>query len=240
MNSAGDVRDRATGWPDGVAFVAGLVLAWWQHWRTTDLVWSLWLSSLVVGYSMIVWSIVAPMVDIVRGARNGRSMPGVKKGIVIVSAVIVLAGSLFMLAFFTVHFGLFHYVHSVFLQLFFPVSGKPMQGFPGMAIYLVVVRQYWIFLPLAFVAERAAFRRPPPVAPLDSEVTLEAIARRKTQGMGESLLAPYKNVVRLHLLIFFFAFAYFIKLEGVFTYAVVYAAYFLPWRLLKKKTADTA
>jgi hypothetical protein len=45
-------------------------------------------------------------------------------------------------------------------------------------------------------------------------------------------MEPYKNVVRLHLLIFFFAFAHFAHLESFVVYAVVYAVYFFPWRLL--------
>jgi hypothetical protein len=47
-------------------------------------------------------------------------------------------------------------------------------------------------------------------------------------------MAPYKNVIRMHLLIFFFAFAHFMRLENFAVYAVVYAVYFFPWGLLKK------
>ena len=43
--------------PDLIGFVLGLGVAWVSGWTTTDLVWSLWLSSLVVGYAMILWSI---------------------------------------------------------------------------------------------------------------------------------------------------------------------------------------
>jgi hypothetical protein len=37
--------------------------------------------------------------------------------------------------------------------------------------------------------------------------------------------------VRMHLLIFFFAFMHFIHLENFFVYAVVYAVYFFPWKM---------
>ena len=50
-------------WPDAVAFVAVLAVAWWAGWNAGDLVWSLWLSSLVVGYSTIVWMIGQPAVE---------------------------------------------------------------------------------------------------------------------------------------------------------------------------------
>jgi hypothetical protein len=47
------------------------------------------------------------------------------------------------------------------------------------------------------------------------------------------MMAPYRNVIRMHLLIFFFAFAHFARLENFAVYAVVSAGYFFPWRLLR-------
>ena len=41
--------------------------------------------------------------------------------------------------------------------------------------------------------------------------------------MSVPMMAPYKNVIRLHLLIFFFAAVHFMKLENSALYAVVYA-----------------
>ena len=38
--------------PDVLAFMLGLGVARWLRWPTTDLVWSLWLSSLVLGYAI--------------------------------------------------------------------------------------------------------------------------------------------------------------------------------------------
>ena len=52
----------AAAWPDALAFVTGLAVAWLLEWRTGDLVWSMWLSSLVVGYAMIVQGAFAPAV----------------------------------------------------------------------------------------------------------------------------------------------------------------------------------
>jgi len=158
----------------------------------------------------------------------------------------VVFGSLFLLAFFTFHFGLFHFVHSVFLKTFLPIEGYDARSMPGPGYYWAVVRRYWLFLPLAFLAERQAFRLSLPADPgkRDTAVTAGAIAERqagkaKPGGMND-MMAPYKNVVRMHLLIFFFAFAHFAKLESFLVYAVVYAAYFFPWRLLGKKAIPAA
>ncbi len=194
-------------WPDALAFGAGLAVAWYAGWNTADLVWSLWLASLVVGYAMIVWLIF-----------SRADSPG------------LLIGGLFLLAFFTVHFGMFHFVHSVFLAFFFPV-GAPGEVLVGAALYGEVLSRYWMFLPVAALAERAHFHRPPPAA------NAKEAFRAFTDKKGGAMMAPYKNVIRLHLLIFFFAAAHFLKLDSFLVYAVVYAVYFFPWRLLRPAQA---
>lgn len=231
-------------WPDALAFGGGLALAWFGHWETRDLVWSLWLSSLLVGYAMIVWSIFGKGIWIALQAWTNRAVLGAApKAPLAMGGLVLLAGGLFMLAFFTVHFGMFHFVHSVFLSMFFPVDPN-LRG-PSAALYWHVLQSYWPFVLVAAVAERAAFRLAPeePAGPPDTAVTVEAIAARKMRnakaGGMTGMMAPYRNVVRLHLLIFFFAFASFAKLDGFLVYAVVYAVYFFPWRLVRKSAATT-
>ncbi|HYP17856.1 MAG TPA: DUF6498-containing protein, partial [Opitutus sp.] len=204
------------------------------RWQTADLVWSLWLSSLLVGYALIVWTLSTTVREFAVNAMRDRT-PNLAAGKGAAGGVLVL-GFLFGLAFFTVHFGGFHFVHSAFLQAFFPleVEGRVARNFPDLQLYAEVFRQYWVFVPLAFMAEREAFRRQPGVAS-DTTVTPAAIKRRKEQAVGSSLMAPYKNVVRMHLLIFFFAGAHVLRLESFAIYAVVYAVYFFPWRMLRRE-----
>jgi hypothetical protein len=230
-------------WPDALAFVLGLGVAWIAGWTTTDLVWSLWLSSFVVGYAMIVWTIVRPAIDIARGASRDSAftrqvLADHKVATAVGGSVFIVAG-IFMLAFFTVHFGGFHYVHSQFLYTFFPLDGGDAGrvGTAGMATYVDVAQRYWHFLPAAFLAERAGFARPSALSSRDDlSVTPAAIAARKAANAkkGAMMMAPYRNVLRMHGLIFFFAFAHFARVDGFFVYAVVYAVYFFPWRLVKR------
>ncbi len=231
INSA---RGWASAWPDALAFVGGLALAWFNEWQTKDLVWSLWLSSLVVGYAMIVWNIFGPTLMRLRQLRENDAPVATKTAL----GGVYLIGGLFMMAFFTVHFGGFHFVHSVFLNAFFPMTDGETRGFPGPTVYFRVVREYWPFVIVAAVAERQAFRWPEPAAQVpDTAVSVVAIEQRKARsGAGDQMIGPYKNVIRLHLLIFFFAFASFAKLESFLVYAVVYAVYFFPWRLVKWKS----
>jgi hypothetical protein len=223
-------------WPDAAAFLIGLGVAWFAGWNTTDLVWSLWLSSLVVGYAVLVWSITRPLRQVASGvAADAGGLP-LARGMA--GVALVAGGSLFMLAFFTVHFGGFHFVHSVFLNLFFPVFGGEgtREPTPDVALYGEVVRRYWWFLPAAFIAERAAFGARED-SPGDTAVTAEAIRKRKARKASEPMMAPYRNVIRMHLLIFFFAFANMAGADGYLVYGVVYAVYFFPWRLLRTKQA---
>lgn len=226
-------------WPDALAFAGGLAVAWWWGWSTTDLVWSLWLSSLVVGYATIVWTILRPALAIGRGMAGAAltvdpSAPSVWR--VAGGAAVMLAGGVLLLAFFTVHFGMFHYVHSQFLISFFPLEGSGgASATAGPSAYLEVARRYWAFLPMAIVAERAAFMKAVPAARRLVSAIGDAgdrAAARRARSSG--FTAPYANVVRLHLLIFFFAGVHLVGLESFAVYAVVYAVYFFPWRLVRR------
>ncbi|HKB56248.1 MAG TPA: DUF6498-containing protein [Lacunisphaera sp.] len=236
-DSAATDRSWAGAWPDALAFIAGLALAWFGHWETKDLVWSLWLSSLLVGYAMIVWGIFGIGAFIAAKAWGDREMlQNEPQAPMVAGGAVMLVGGLFLLAFFTVHFGGFHFVHSVFLNSFFPMRpGK--NTWPDAALYLQVFREYWPFVLVAAVAERRAFRlASADPGPPDTSVRAEDITRRlaKSKEGFTGMMAPYRNVVRMHMLIFFFAFAHFAKLDNFLVYAVVYAVYFFPWSLLKR------
>jgi hypothetical protein len=212
-----------TAWLDVIAFSAWLTLAWGSNWRTTDLVWSLWLSSLLVGFAMIIWGIFAPIMGLLMRARD-RGKPVAEQ---LVGGALSLVGGLAMLAFFTIHFGGFHFIHSIFLSGFFPLARD--LGFPSVEGYLAILNRYWPYVLFAAVAERHAF---------SWAATKPSTESTKNKG----ITAPYLNVIRMHLLIFFFVFAKIVGLENAWVYIVVYAVYFFPWRLLRrpKPVGDTA
>lgn len=220
-------------WPDAVGFVAVLSIAWWAGWNAGDLVWSLWLSSLVVGYSTIVWMIGQPTMEIARASWKERSLMDANPRTLKAFWLVLLIGALFMLAFFTIHFGMFHYIHSQILISFFPISmgdGTVQARSAGMSTYVEIARRYWPALPSAFLAHRAAFLRKP--LSLDRDLSLASFGR--DNKVRDLVTEPYRNVMRMHMLIFFFFFAHFLKFENFAVYAVVYAVYFFPWRLLRR------
>ena len=223
-------------WPDAAAFGLGLAVARWAGWNTADLVWSLWLSSFVVGYSTIVWMIGQPAVTLAWLAWRDREDVGATFRQIVILWLIILGGAGFLLAFFTIHFGGFHYGHSQFLIWFFPADlpGSGRGSGAGIATYLEVARRYWVFLPSAFLAHRAAFLRKPFSIGRDLSPSFE-----QGKGVKDIFVEPYRNVIRMHLLIFFFFGAHFLGLENFAVYAVVYAVYFFPWRLVRKTATES-
>jgi hypothetical protein len=234
-------RWLSAGW-DLCAFAGGLGLARWEQWQARDLIWSLWLSSLVVGYCSILWMIgrmAAPAWRELRAARaqaasTGTAVdrsPGASVGVLVVSA--------FMVPFFTFHFGMFHVIHSAFLNAFFPVDGS--RGFPDLHTYATVFGRYWPFLPAAFVGERAIFTRaaPAPAARRRPRGT-PSRAKAALDANSGSMMEPYKNVMRMHLMIFLFVGAIVLHFDNFRTVALIYAVYFFPWSLLARRSRQTA
>ncbi len=222
----------ASSWPDAIAFVIGLAVAWWAHWSAGDLVWSLWLSSFVVGYATIVWMIVQPASEFAELAWRERAMLRGNPRALAAFVLILLVGVAFFLGFFTIHFGGFHYVHSQILISFFPIdTGDGHATVANTSKYVEIARRYWPFLPSAFIAHRAAFLRKPFSLNPDKSLSLAGTDSRR---FGELFSEPYRNVMRMHMLIFFFFFAHFARLENFLVYAVIYAVYFFPWRLVRR------
>jgi hypothetical protein len=232
MSASNPTENWTSAWLDALAFAVGLAVAWWGGWNAGDLVWSLWLSSLVVGYATIVWMIGRPSMAILRASWQDRALVGGNPRSLIILSLLVLGGAFFLLAFFTVHFGGFHYVHSQFLISFFPADlpGSGRASSASYSTYAEVMRRYWPFLPAAFLAHRAAFLRPA----LLLTPKLSARQFSDSSRMSGIISEPYRNVIRMHMLIFFFFFAHLAKLENFAVYAVVYAVYFFPWRLVRK------
>ena len=224
-------------WPDAVAFAVGLAVAWYARWSAGDLIWSLWLSSFVVGYATIVWMIVQPGAEFVRVAWRDRALFRGNPRALVGFVILLLVGVTFFLGFFTIHFGGFHYVHSQILIYFFPIdAGHGRSTDANIATYAEILRRYWAFLPSAFVAHRAAFLRKP--FSLTPGQSLSQINDNKR--FGALFTEPYRNVMRMHMLIFFFFFAHFAGLENFAVYAVIYAVYFFPWRLVRRPVAAGA
>ena len=235
--------------PDLLAFVVGLAVVWVRGWSTTDLIWSLWLSSLVVGYALIVWAVLQPALELLGLGWRYRAMveaspawrdPAQRT----LFLAIALVGAAFYLAFFTLHFGGFHFIQSHFLLGSYPLGFE----FHDMnrATLTEVVRRYWPALPSAFLARRYAFGRRMfsmkrrAVDRGGAAGTEQSGARDRWDDMAESrVTGPYLQVMRMHVVIIAFGALHAARRESFAAFAAIYALYFFPWRLLRRSAPAT-
>lgn len=187
---------------DLLAFVITVVVAYCLKWQSRDVIWGLWICSFTVGYAYIVTGIISSVVNASDSARLMQLITG-----------------LFLLGFFTVHFGLFHFVHGVFLNVFFPVMPET-SGFPNFfAMLTMALTRFWPLVLTTFLSRVSEF-------PFSGD-TFE----QKTM-----LMKPYASVVRMHLLIFVFAG---LTIADMTHYAIypVLVAYFITWGEIRRRFA---
>lgn len=237
--------------PDLFAFALGLGAAWILRWQTTDLVWSLWLGSLVLGYLTIVSTIAGYAYMGIRAMTQPEFPKKHRPTAFLIGTVVAL----FFLAFFSFHFCAFHAAHAGFLSLFFPLQGVPKNAF--FDAFLNPVRLWktvFHYMPLAYasflipaiIAERkyvfAFFIRSikeARVMGVDHKRNVQAMMQ-PNKSLKDPFARPYLNVIRMHLLIFFFAGCYALKVHSFLAYAVVYCVYFFPWKAFGVGTAKPA
>jgi len=247
MSSSSAPRTWSSALPDLLAFAVGLAVVWVRGWSTTDLIWSLWLSSLVVGYALIVWAVLQPALELLglgwRHRAEVEASPAWQNpGQLMLFLAIALAGAVFYLAFFTTHFGGFHYVHAQFLLSSYPLGFEYRQM--NWATLAEVLRRYWPALPSAFLARRYAFTRRMfggsrriDDARSGSALQPGASRSRWDEMAGSRVTGPYLQVMRMHVVIIAFSALHAAQRESFAGYAVIYALYFFPWRVLRRDAA---
>lgn len=189
---------------DLLAFLVTLTSAILLKWQTKDIVWGLWACSLWLGFVYILIGIFQSVYP--PGGKEPRGSPG---------------AGLSILVFFTFHFGMFHYVHSVFLNKIFPLI-EVDGGIPSLfRTAAVTMRAYWLLILATIVSRYPEF--PFDGIPLNRKA---AVSSR-----------PYKNVIRMHILIFVFAGLKALGMSGLAIYPVL-LFYFVPWNRLLRQFRD--
>lgn len=202
-------------WLDTLAFTVGIAVAAIFGWKTSELVWSLWLSTTVVALTYVVWTTAGR----VRMAfAQGKAEKPPWRGLYL---LLEMVGTVFWLVFALVFFGAFQLFHSVAVNQYFPISTGTFPPVDDPWVYWRVFKQFWYFLPPALLAERTSFKPWP-----GAESTTDP------QKWAESSMRKVvTNIIRMHLLLLFFALT---KPESLFIYSLVYLIYFFPWSLLKR------
>lgn len=256
---------------DIVSFAVVVLFANYMEWTAKDLLWSLWISSLVIGYSTLLLGLggnvfrgrmadeqgsenvnkngkkngaegaplavffLIPIVAIFRFSiitlifavfaaisvtaaviKYKRERAGLDNDHFLINFMINFPAGVFLLIFFTIHFGGFHFVHSIFLNGMFPILNEtPFGKTPGQTGFFffdlieVSFRNYWLFV----VASAAS--------------SFESIVKTMKGREINFMMEPYKNVVKMHLMIFVIAFAGMAGLHNFILYATL-VLYFFP------------
>ncbi|HMP97665.1 MAG TPA: DUF6498-containing protein [Kiritimatiellia bacterium] len=247
LKSAG-TGHAASFWPDILAFFIGLGSAWWFSWNTDDLVWSLWLSSLVTGY-LTVFVVMGAGGYFLYVMVTHPDFERHKRASFIAGAILVAC---VFLAFFSFHFGLFHLVHASLLAHFFPLNDDVQAALPRVTISpKALVALAWNLLPLYgffLIASILSDRRRlfldactfiGNVRQAVSEpVEVEEAHIEDVPLFKDALIGPYRNVIRMHLLIFVFAVVHYVNSHSFWIFTLVYAVYFFPWHVFLKADRD--
>ncbi len=145
----------------GGAFFFGLLLAWHNDWSTDDMVWSFWLSSLIIGYCTISVTILAGAYAITHIEVEKKTQQQIFP--------ILIGIALFLIVFFSFHFCAFHAGHALFLSTFFPLPGISSNVFddtclnPPKLLWIAISKifpLYGLFLFSTLVAESRNIIRP--------------------------------------------------------------------------------
>jgi len=199
-------------------FFGTLTLAYFSGWLTKDLIWSLWLSSLMVGFLSVAVS-------------SGRRI--IRPDATMVERVFSFIGAIFAIGFFSIHFGLFHYVYAAILDLLMPLMDHPGRVYMGKLTWSGGRQfSFWETLGIALV-------RYWPVALLnvirDRRIVLSASV------MTEKEWGPYLAIVKLHFLVLGLGACYGLGLDSFPVYAAVYTILFSPaklWRMIFRRKSE--
>jgi hypothetical protein len=225
---------------DMLLFGATVATAYLMNWSAMDLVWGLWISSFTVGYSFILLTVLKMLVTcdtsaLSSGNKTSINAPAPEPECTVLSFLCTIPSAAFFLGFFTFHFGMFHLAHGSILNDFFQLVDPARFGLKGKApadpVFIIelirtAIVEYWPFIALSALSRtreyRAAFFGRPDAA---------------------AMFMPYVNVIRMHVMIFVFAFMNKLGLDRVALYPLLIMYFFPMGELLdvfskRKKDAD--
>jgi hypothetical protein len=175
MNPIGHLRDTDWRQPSVIALVlANLVPVFGVlvlHWEVFPLMFLFWSENVIVG-----------VFNVLKMIANQPSSPA------------GWAGKLFMIPFFSVHYGMFTFVHGVFVVMLFGGGLNSMHGIPGAATFWDVMRENrlgWAILGLA-VSHGVSF-------------VTNYIGKGEYQrvGLNDLMSQPYGRIIVMHIAILF-------------------------------------
>lgn len=172
-----------------ISFVFIFLIALVNRWEVADMVWSLWITSLTLGYGYLLAGVTSNAIS--NGINRQDSLltrvfpSSISSSL---SIAVLFFGAIFQIIFFSIHFGLFHFVHSIFLNEFFPIIDRSFEKPTDFLSFIVIsTRLYWPVILFTFFATLRRFQR------------IFLLAEK------DFMKRPYINVIKIHISIFLFA-----------------------------------
>ena len=145
---------------------------------------------------VLVFLIILDIAGITLNRLTGRAGSRLNSGRPVIKILASMPSALFMFFFFLGHFGGFHAGHALFLGILVP----PELDIPGtldsladarelfISFFRVLISEYWPYLLSVAVMNFSLYK-----------------AAIMSKDSGNNLILPYKNVIRIHILIFILA-----------------------------------
>lgn len=212
-------------------FLTSLGAAYFFGWNNTDLIWSFWTTSLIVGNVALLRALVGPVHWLMNKTTAAewtelRTAPLSRKLGGLVLALFLAAHHLALVAFLVLHFSVFHMGHAWVLQGLFPhpalvQAADGWSDTPMLDAARILLMSYWlvVFQKLLFDHMEAK--------------TMEDVE----PSLGEAVKRPYLQVVRIHLLIFVVVGLDALEAPRGLTYGVLFTIFFFPLEVFRATEA---
>lgn len=192
-------------------FTVTVVAAVASGWQAADLVWGLWISSLITGYWLMLLATFGSLAE-GRGFLYRYHWVKLEEGD---ASLRVLVSAVLLLFFFSTHFLLFHHIHQLITQRFFPLPGGEGGRLPFVLVVAESLRAYWPVVLVSLWVQHKPFQR----------------ALRDVPAVVIEL--PYHAVIRNHLMIFLVAGVNALGAGAWLLYALL-VFYFFPFDILRR------
>ena len=224
-------------------FFFSIGAAYFIGWNNTDLLWSFWTTSLVVGYVSIFRTCIAPIPLLTTfnltpaDIKNIWKLPIAKKRLTLLFALVFVVYSLFMLLFLSFHFLIFHLFLAYFLQIIFPhlalteIFANPDSGqfYTPFLVIKTLLISYWIIVLEKFIFDYKTNRES------SSNQTTHPKQSFVNQAFSfEGIKRSYVQVARIHISIFILFALNALETNQFLIYVAIYILFFFPTSILRK------
>lgn len=218
-------------------FFFSLATAYFMGWNNTDLIWSFWITSLVVGYVSIFRTSAEPIFILAKSILNPveikkfRELQTIEKLKIFIFVLIFIPVSLFYIVFLSFHFCIFLLLIAYWLQVLMPHSKitdiLANGNGDGFYIYIQVIKtlfmSYWIVIVGKLIFDYRTFWKSG-----SNKVTRIKKARSNEFFSFEGIKRPYVQVVRIIILMVLLFWLNSIEVNQYLIYVVIYSLFFFP------------